>query len=480
MYSLNSPHQQAPASPTQSRAKKNIVVHEQPKFDLESYLANYKGRTRLERLLLIGVCSSALGVEALKLAVREAKQGKDIKRYLEAQNHLETIGPDESEAQRDLSWMERTERQNQAESQRLEAELKGYKNNLIKESIRMGNEDLGRHYQAIGDLAKAFDAYSRMRQDVSMNKHIIDVSRHLIEVGIEQKNWIVVSSNVQKIKNSLSVSDEDKALQPYLCAAEGLARMDDGDYHSAAMQFLGADAGMGLSCNTIISPNDIAVYGGLCALATMDRNELQSKVLENSNFRTYLELEPHIRRAISFFVNSRYSACLSVLEAYRTDYCLDIHLQRHVDDIYQLVRSKSIVQYFIPFSCVTLDSLNQAFAAPGKTIDKELAAMITRKELDARIDTQNRLLTSVPSAPRSSLQSSTLKTVNEYEREARRRIQHMNIHGADLEIKATKRNGMGMGMGSSGGMDDFFDGGFGGGGGGGGGRELRSRDRGAA
>lgn len=95
------------------------------------------GRTRLERLLLIGVCSSALGVEALKLAVREAKQGKDIKRYLEAQNHLETIGPDESEAQRDLSWMERTERQNQAESQRLEAELKGYKNNLIKESIRV-------------------------------------------------------------------------------------------------------------------------------------------------------------------------------------------------------------------------------------------------------------------------------------------------------------------------------------------------------
>merc|ERR1711939_1183957 len=147
MYSPVLPTQTSPASPTQSRAKKSVIVTEPPKFDLESYIANYKGRTRLERLLLIGICSSVLGVEALKPAVREAKQGKDVKRYLDAQNHLETIGPNEIEA----------------ESQRLEAELKGYKNNLIKESIRMGNEDLGSHYYRIGDLVNASKAYSRMR-----------------------------------------------------------------------------------------------------------------------------------------------------------------------------------------------------------------------------------------------------------------------------------------------------------------------------
>ena len=76
------------------------------------------GRTRLERLILIGTCSSYLGVEALKLAVREARKGKDIKRYLEAQNHLETIGPQEPEAIRDKAWIEKTEKQNQAETQR--------------------------------------------------------------------------------------------------------------------------------------------------------------------------------------------------------------------------------------------------------------------------------------------------------------------------------------------------------------------------
>lgn len=255
----------------------------------------------------------------------------------------------------------------------------------------MGNEDLGRHYQAIGDLPKAFEAFSHMRQDVSLSKHAIGVSRHLIEVSIEQKNWMAVSSHVQKIRSNMSNTEEDKLMQPYLASAEGLAHLDNKDYYNAAKSFLSTDAGMGSRCSNFISPNDIAIYGGLCALATMERNELNLKVLENSSFRTYLELEPHIRRAITFFVNSRYSACLNILEAYRADYLLDIYLQKHVDDLYSMVRSKSIVQYFIPFSCVTLESLNSAFAAPGKTIDKELSKMIERKELVARIDTKNRV-----------------------------------------------------------------------------------------
>ena len=97
----------------------------------------YTGRTRLDRLILIGVCSSFLGVEALKLAVREAKAGKDVRKYVDAQSHLETIGPEEPEAVRDKAWIDRVDKQNEAEAKRLEEELKGYKNNLVKESIRV-------------------------------------------------------------------------------------------------------------------------------------------------------------------------------------------------------------------------------------------------------------------------------------------------------------------------------------------------------
>jgi COP9 signalosome complex subunit 1 len=41
------------------------------------------------------------------------------------------------EVQADSAWIEKKDKQNKAETTRLEHELKGYKNNLIKESIRV-------------------------------------------------------------------------------------------------------------------------------------------------------------------------------------------------------------------------------------------------------------------------------------------------------------------------------------------------------
>ncbi|RFU31950.1 hypothetical protein B7463_g4344, partial [Scytalidium lignicola] len=451
------------------------MASETPQSESKSRNQNVvTGRTRFERLLHIGTTSTVLGPEALRAALAEARAGRDVRRYVEARQCLEQVeGSGSAEVDSEgaaRAWIESTEKRNRAETMRLEAELSGYKNNLIKESIRMGNEDLGKHYQGIGNLTLAAEAFGRMRQDISVARHIVDVSKYLIEIGIEQRNWFSVTSNVQKIRSVPSSDEEEKAIQPYLCAADGLAHVYMQDYQQAARDFLNTEPGMGLSCNTILSPNDIAIYGGLCALATMNRNELTSRVLENANFRTYLELEPHIRRAISSFVNGRYSACLNILESYRADYLLDIHLAEHVDYLYQLVRSKSIVQYFIPFSCVTLDSLDQAFGVPGKSLDEELVSMIRSGQLDARVDTQDRLLTSIPSAPRSALQQSSLVTARRYEREARLRIQHMNIVSADLEIKGGKRSQL-----ASQPFGDLAWGAEGGRPGGMGGREIRAR-----
>lgn len=126
---------------------------DQPKLDLESYIANYTGkslviilnsmadasigRSRFERLFLIGTCSTYLSTEALKLAVAEAKLSKDISRYEIAVRALGEVAPNENEASVDTDWVDRVEKGIRAETDRLEQELRGYKNNLIKESIRV-------------------------------------------------------------------------------------------------------------------------------------------------------------------------------------------------------------------------------------------------------------------------------------------------------------------------------------------------------
>jgi COP9 signalosome complex subunit 1 len=369
---------------------------------------NEPGRTRYDRLLLVGKTCVPLCVDALKAAVQEAKKGSDVTRYKDAWDCIRFAAPNDPEAQRDEAWIEAIEKANKAETSRLESELKGYKNNLIKESIRvsfcrstsrpteanirqMGHEDLGRHFESIGKLNEAADAYSRMRQDVSTTKHIIDCGMHLVSVSLQRRDWAMALSNIGKI-TGVQNGEDDKTLQTYFKVVSGLSYLGQGNFLEAAQHFLLADFDVPPSeYSDLASPNDIAVYGGLLALATMDRGELQRRVLENQSFRTFLENEPHIRKAVSFFVNGRYSNCLSILESSRSDFKLDIYLQKHIADIYSRIRSKCIEQYFIPFSCVTLDSLDAAFARPGESVEDELVTMIRSESLKAKIDAKNRV-----------------------------------------------------------------------------------------
>lgn len=124
-----------------------------PKFDLPSYIANYKGdyilcysrpslttlgRTVFRRLYLIASCSTALKEEAARLAVAEAKKGSDINAYNDALSLLNSVSS--SKDAKDLGdpvWVAQQEKKNAADTKRMENELKQYKNNLIRESIRV-------------------------------------------------------------------------------------------------------------------------------------------------------------------------------------------------------------------------------------------------------------------------------------------------------------------------------------------------------
>lgn len=78
-----------------------------------------------------------LCVDALKSAIAEAKRGKDTGRYREAVECLRVAAPTEPEANFDQAWLEAQDAANKLETNRLTTELKGYKNNLIKESVRV-------------------------------------------------------------------------------------------------------------------------------------------------------------------------------------------------------------------------------------------------------------------------------------------------------------------------------------------------------
>lgn len=254
----------------------------------------------------------------------------------------------------------------------------------------MGNEDLGKHFEKIGRLNDAAEAYSRMRQDVSHNKHIVEYARHLVDIALRRRDWSMVLANMSKIFSTIQNGDD--SLSNYTALMSGIASLGIESYSNAARHFLQMDGMSQLSdYSHIASPNDIAIYGGLAALATMDRVDLQERLLQSSNFRPILDYEPGMRKAVTLFYNGRYADCLSILETFRNDCLLDIYLQKHVPTIFSRIRSRCIVNYFAPFSCVTLRRLSEAFSASEDLIAEEVASMIRDGSLNARINAKDKV-----------------------------------------------------------------------------------------
>lgn len=322
----------------------------------------------------------------------------------------------------------------------------------------MGNEDLGQHYHSIGDLVNASKAYGRMRDYCTTPTHIAQTAFRIIDVAIEQRAWMAVQAQVVKIQALQMKPDDANRLQIQVPALSGLQRMCNGEYKEAAGYFLSCDPAIGDHLSKIMSPNDIAVYGGLCALASMSRSELQSKVLDNPTFRSFLELEPHIRRATSFFVACKYTQCLEILESYRNDYLLDLYLQSHVLRIYGRIREKSMVQYFEPFGSVSLESMVAVFgnaavknnAAKHATngVDEQSMAqllsdliyLIESKKLNARIDLEKRLLVANQPDPRLDTYNEAEGALNKFTKDAYLKIMRVGMTNANLETKAPPTN----------------------------------------
>jgi COP9 signalosome complex subunit 1 len=71
------------------------------------------------------------------MAITEVLKSKDVSEYMAIVEEFQNLAPNESLAQINTTWAEQTTKHNKMETDRLEHELKTYKNNLIKESIRV-------------------------------------------------------------------------------------------------------------------------------------------------------------------------------------------------------------------------------------------------------------------------------------------------------------------------------------------------------
>ncbi|XP_008799523.1 COP9 signalosome complex subunit 1 isoform X2 [Phoenix dactylifera] len=419
----------------QQRGSKAVMGGEQ--MDVEAYASLYTGRTKVTRLLFIAdrCGNEGMQLEALRLAYDEIKKGEDSQLYREAASKIAgRLGPQYT---LDQAWADSIDRRAEQRKDKLENELSGYKTNLIKESIRMGYNDLGDFYYAHGQLGDAFKNYVRTRDYCTTSKHIIQMCLNVILVSIELGQFMHVSNYVSKAEQTPDTLDP-VTVAKLRCAA-GLAYLEAKKYKLAARKFLETGPELGNNYAEVIAPQDVATYGGLCALSSFDRTELKNKVIDNINFRNFLELVPEVRELIHDFYASRYASCLEYLENLKPNLLLDIHLHDHVETLYTQIRHKAIIQYTHPFISVDLHTMADAFKTGVAGLEKELEALITDNQIQARIDSHNKILYARHADQRNATFQRVLQTGVEFERDARAMLLRANLIKHEYNQRAARK-----------------------------------------
>jgi COP9 signalosome complex subunit 1 len=334
------------------KKEKSVVIVPSKDWNLQDYINRYQGHTKIARLIFIAERYPEKQGEAYKMSIDALKQTKNTPLYRKIfEKVADKLGAPYTY---DSSWADGIDKKAQSTSDELENLLNSYRQNLIRKKIRTGYNDLGDFHYDRGDFNAALRSYIRTQDYCTSSEHIIEMCLNVIKVSVAMNNFAHVLNYVAKAEQTPGIAT-NKLVEAKLRATAGLAHIENRKYKMAAKKFLETSFELGNKFNDVITPEDIAIYGSLCALAEFDRRELKTEVLDNAQFQNYLELIPHLGECLRDFYNSKYASCLAYLDILKNDLLLDIHLHDHIQSLYDKVRTKALVQYFSPYTPVDMN-----------------------------------------------------------------------------------------------------------------------------
>ncbi|KAJ0392982.1 hypothetical protein P43SY_007809 [Pythium insidiosum] len=405
-------------------------------FDVESYASKYTGRNRINRLLFVAKQSAALRHDALDLLLQELASSKNMKLYLEvaeaATNEPSNIP--ERALSIDQTHVESVKRATAQQHERLEQELNSYKSTMIKESIRMGYNDLGNFFYELGDLPAALKSFAQARDYCTADKHVVEMCLNVSKVGLHMRNFGLVKSYLTKLEQ-IEMARNDPILKTKLSSAFGLVALHEKNYREAALKFVECQVDVGATYNEVLHAEDIALYGGICALASFQRSELREKVINNAGFKAFLELLPWLRELINDFYSSNYATCLQSLEMMKSEMRLDMYLAEHVDALCQEIRSRGIVQFFYPYLSVDLRQMAKTFNTPVDALETEVCALIVAGKIDARMDSYEKVLYAYHPNKRRATYQRAFDVGRKYAAESRNLMLRMSLLKNNLVVR---------------------------------------------
>ncbi|KAJ1431017.1 26S proteasome subunit RPN7-domain-containing protein [Ochromonadaceae sp. CCMP2298] len=411
------------------------IEFDQSTFDIESYIDDYQGYTKLSRLIFMVENIPALHASAATLLFQELKRGINIGLYLKTWASLNEAL--QNEIGYDEAWLTATKANAERTLSYLDADLSSAKSAMAKEKIRVGHTEVGHLHYQMGNLNDALKSFLRTRDFCASARHNCDMCVNVIGVSIDLNQYFNASNFINKVTDDTG----DVLVIAKLKAASALVDLRESQFKKAALTFLHIDPALGSQFNTTLSAEDIGVYGAMCAMASLSRTELNTHLIENKDFvGTYLSLHPDVKTLALGFYSGEYGTVLQLLPVIRSRLQADIHLNTQMEPLLALISERVMLQYFVPYCAVDLGKMGERLCMAPAVLEEALVALISAGKLSARIDAQQGVLLRRENNPRQSALDRVLRLSQVHARTTKRDILRLSLLQQGFCVDAEKEH----------------------------------------
>ncbi|OCF33382.1 hypothetical protein I316_04801 [Kwoniella heveanensis BCC8398] len=328
----------------------------------------------------------------------------------------------------DLQWVEEAREEERKESSRLDVELRGYLSNLIKESIRLTYLAFAQLSVKVGNAQSAMKNFGAAREYSTSPQHHVDLGVGIIETLLAFNVPASLPGHISKLEATLdrlhppptrqiqgteaanvTASDirERRANEARSAAVrrsvvlrirvgKGLVALFNREWSRAAAQ-LGAiaeeEGGLAEFEGKAISSSDIALIVAFCTLASASRETIRSELLDRASFKAQVEdHDAWIIELLRAFVDARYGEVMKYLLKAEPILLLNPFLSSHTNILIDIIQTRCIKQYVLPFSSIQIQTMAQSFGLIGTQMLGLVEALVASGDIKGKIDLIDRVL----------------------------------------------------------------------------------------
>ena len=113
----------------------------------------------------------------------------------------------------------------------------------------------------------------------------------------------------------------------------------------------------------------------------------------------------------------------------------DIYIAPHINTLYTQIRNRALIQYFSPYLSADMRKMSEAFNCSISALENEIMQLILEGQIQARIDSHNKILYAKDADQRSSTFEKAINVGKEYQRRTRMLILRTAMLKNQIHVK---------------------------------------------